>query len=232
MDKSQKSAWGGSRMSRRQMLSYSLAGMDGVAGGLLPALTFGDTNKILGTKNGGGSQNMLKKGVIGTTLRGNAQKIAPIFICGKGFSVPLADGIWRIGDHNVKAHELIIFNKGWSCQSIVINNAKVFDTVQKQVHAGNRRGQGVDFLPIELYVAPLFSLRFKMGDGGNQHSRAAAGGVIYGFAGLRLEHLGHEVDNRAVCIKFLCRVAAVVGEFAYQILVALPKLVFRAVFYG
>jgi hypothetical protein len=55
MDRPKQPAWGGSRISRRQMLAYGLAGMAGVAGGLLPAPARGDTNKILGTKTGGRS---------------------------------------------------------------------------------------------------------------------------------------------------------------------------------
>jgi hypothetical protein len=55
MSDSKKTAWNGSRISRRRMLSYGLAGMAGVVGGICPASAFGDTNIMHGTKTGGRS---------------------------------------------------------------------------------------------------------------------------------------------------------------------------------
>ena len=53
MSGSKKTTLNGNRISRRQMLSYGLAGMVGVAGGLGPTSAFGDTNKMHGTKTRG-----------------------------------------------------------------------------------------------------------------------------------------------------------------------------------
>ena len=50
-----KTTWNGSRISRRRMLSYGLACMAGVAGGIWPASAFGDTNIMHGAKTGGRS---------------------------------------------------------------------------------------------------------------------------------------------------------------------------------
>ncbi len=43
--------------------------------------------------------------------------------------------------------------------------------------------------------------------------------------GLRLEHLRHQVDERAVGVELLRRVAAVVGELLDEVLVAVAELV-------
>ena len=50
-----KTTLNGSRISRRQMLSYGLVGMVGVAGGSWPVSAFGDANKMHATQIGGRS---------------------------------------------------------------------------------------------------------------------------------------------------------------------------------
>jgi hypothetical protein len=62
-------------------------------------------------------------------------------------------------------------------------------------------------------------------DGREQHTARATCRVIDALARLRLEHLGHQVDNGAVRVKLSSSVAGVVGEFFNEILVALAQLV-------
>ena len=68
-------AWNGNRISRRLMLSYGLAGMAGVAGGIWPASALGDTNIMHGTKTGGRSKDYEKNqicfddNIVGVSLR-------------------------------------------------------------------------------------------------------------------------------------------------------------------
>ena len=80
-------------------------------------------------------------------------------------------------------------------------DAEVLDAVEEAVHPGNRRGHQVPLLTVEADVAPLLALSAQMGDAGEQHAAGAAGRVVDGLARLRLEHLGHQMDNRAVGVE-------------------------------
>ncbi len=80
--------------------------------------------------------------------------------------------------------------------------------------------------PIEPNVAPLLFLAAQVCDAGEQHAAGAAGGVIDGFAGLRFQHFGHEMDDGAVGVEFGGGVAGVVGEFFDKVFVSLAQLVF------
>ena len=64
-----------------------------------------------------------------------------------------------------------------------------------------------------------------LGERGDEHAAGAAGGVVDALARLRLEHLRHQVDERAVGVELLRRVAAVVGELLDEVLVAVAELV-------
>ena len=68
-----------------------------------------------------------------------------------------------------------------------------------------------------------------MRDGGEQHATGAAGGVVDALAGLWLEHLGHQVDDRAIGVELGSGVTGVIGEFLDEILVALAQFVLRQV---
>ena len=57
-----------------------------------------------------------------------------------------------------------------------------------------------------MNVAPFLSVLFEVGDGGDEHAGAAAGGVIDGLARFGLEDLGHQMDDRAIGVELLCRV--------------------------
>ena len=70
---------------------------------------------------------------------------------------------------------------------------------------------------------------FQVRYSGDEHAGTSAGWIVYGLAGFRLQHFGHQVDNGTVRIELLRRVAAVVCEFLDQVLVSLTELVLRAV---
>ena len=65
----------------------------------------------------------------------------------------------------------------------------------------------------------------KVGDAGEQHTAGAAGGVVDGFAWLRVKHLGHEMDDGAVGVELGGGVAGVVGELLDKVFVGLAQLV-------
>ena len=70
--------------------------------------------------------------------------------------------------------------------------------------------------------------RFTSASARDEHAARADGRVVDALAGLRLEHLRHQVHERAVGVELLRRVAAVVGELLDQVLVAVAELVLRA----
>ena len=63
---------------------------------------------------------------------------------------------------------------------------KILDAVEEAVHPGDGGGHEVPLLAVEADVAPLLALSAQMGDAGEQHAAGAAGGVVDGFARLRL----------------------------------------------
>ena len=65
--------------------------------------------------------------------------------------------------------------------------------------------------------------------GGDEHAAGAAGGVVDAFARLRGQHLHHEMHHGAVGVELLSGVAAVIGEFLDEELIAVAQLIFRHV---
>jgi hypothetical protein len=170
-------------------------------------------------------QNMLPEGVVGTALGRGAVEVTAPGVRSEGVAVPLLDGIGRIRQHHVEAHETITLHQFGFSQGIAALDTKILDAVQEAVHAGDGGRHQVAFLPVEAHIAPLLPMPTQVRDGGEQHAAGAAGGIIDALAGLRLEHLGHQVDNGAVRVELGSRVAGVVGEFFDEILVALAQLV-------
>ena len=58
-----------------------------------------------------------------------------------------------------------------------------------------------------------------------KHAAGATGGVVDRFARLRFEHLGHQMDDRAVGVELGGGMARIVGELLDQVFVALAQLV-------
>ena len=125
--------------------------------------------------------------------------------------------------------EPVVFNKRGRGQGIAVYNAEILDAVEKQVHLANSGGQRVDLLPEDRNIAPFFPLFFQISNRGDQHTGAAAGGVIDGLSRFRAEHFCHQMDDRPVGVKLLRRVAAVIREFLDEVLIPLSKLILRAV---
>ena len=107
-----------------------------------------------------------------------------------------------------------------SDKRVAADDLKVLDAVEEAVHPGDGRGHQVALLAVEADVAPFLALAAQMRDAGEQHAAGAAGGVVDGLARLRLEHLGHQVDDGAVGVELGGGVAGVVGELLDQVLVA------------
>ena len=106
-----------------------------------------------------------------------------------------------------------------------MGDVAVGDAVEEQVHPRDGRGPVVELLAVEAQVAPLLALPLHLGGGGDEHAAGAAGGVVDRLARLRLEHERHQVDEGAVGVELLRRVAGVVGELLDQELVPVAELV-------
>ena len=170
-------------------------------------------------------QDVLPEGVVGAALRRRAVEVAAPGVGGEGVAVPLLDGIGRIGQHHVEAHQAVALHELRLGQRVAALDAEILDAVQKAVHPGDGGRHQVPLLPVEADVAPLLALPAQVRDAGEQHAAGAAGGVVDGLAWLRLEHLGHQMDNGAVGVELGSGVAGVVGKFLDEVFVALAEFV-------
>ena len=57
------------------------------------------------------AQDVLPEGVVGAALRRRAVEVAAPRVGGEGVAVPLLDGIGRIGQHHVEAHEAVALQR-------------------------------------------------------------------------------------------------------------------------
>ena len=170
-------------------------------------------------------QDVLPEGVVGAALRRRAVEVAAPGVGGEGVAVPLLDRIRRIGQHHVELQQPVALDELRLGERVAALDVEVLDAVEEAVHPGDGGGHEVPLLAVEPDVAPFLALPAQMGDAGEQHAAGAAGGVVDGLARLRLEHLGHQVDDGAVGVELGGGVAGVVGELLDQVLVALAQLV-------
>ena len=122
-------------------------------------------------------QNMLKERIVRAALGRCAKEVPTVFIVFKGSTIPLLDGVGRIGQHQIKLFELASLDKSRVFQRVIVDHMKVLNAMKEQIHAADGAGQLVDLLAVDLQIAPLFALFLEVGYTGNQHAGAAAGGV-------------------------------------------------------
>ena len=93
-------------------------------------------------------EDMLEEGIIGTALRRHTQNIPAVLVRFESGAIPLTHGVWRIGYNHVKLAELAIFRESGTRQCISVDDFKILNAVQKEVHASNGTTKHIDFLPI------------------------------------------------------------------------------------
>ena len=81
-------------------------------------------------------QNVLEERVIRTPLRRRPEEVAPVLVCGKRFPIPLLNGIRRIGQHQIELLQPPVFDESGPFQRIVVDDLKVFHTVQEKGSCG------------------------------------------------------------------------------------------------
>ena len=116
------------------------------------------------------AEDVLPKGLVGTALGRGAVEVASPWISGEGGTVPLFDGIRRIGKDNIKLHKPIAFNELRLRKSVPAYNLKVFNAMEKTIHPSDGGGHQVSLLAIELNVSPFLPLSAEMGDTREKHS--------------------------------------------------------------
>ncbi len=115
--------------------------------------------------------------------------------------------------------------KGGVLQRIAAHNRKIFYAMQRQVHARDGRGHVVALLPKQAQRAIFAAAALDLVQGRDQHAAGAAGRVIDALARLGVEHLHHQMHQRAVGVELLRRVAAVVGKLLDQVFIGVAQLI-------
>ena len=105
------------------------------------------------------------------------------------------------------------------------DDLEVLDAVEDEVHPRDGRGDVDELLPVEPSVRVSPPRRFTSASAEMSMPPVPTGRVVDALARLRLEHLRHQVHERAVGVELLRGVAAVVGELLDQVLVAVAELV-------
>ena len=138
-------------------------------------------------------------------------------------------GIRRVGEYDVEAPELVAVSERWIGERVAAHDVEVFNAMEKQIHAGDRRCREVPLLAEQSKCPVLLALVSEFLCGGQQHAARAARRVVDALARFDLEKLCHEVDQCAVRVELRGRVTRVVGELLDQELVGDTKLVLRDV---
>ena len=142
-------------------------------------------------------------------------------------AVPLLDRVRRVGEHHVEGLQTIAFEERRVRERVAGSDVEVLHAVQHEVHAGDCRRDADQLLTEEADRPVVPAAALHIGERRDQHSPGTAGRVVDQFAGVRFEHLGHQMDDGAVRVELLRRVPAVVGELLDEVLVAVAELVFR-----
>ena len=77
------------------------------------------------------SQNMLEESIVCTALRRCAEEITAILVIFKGTTIPLADGLRRIGQHKIKLLDCAFFNESGTLQRIIVGNVEIIDAMEE-----------------------------------------------------------------------------------------------------
>ena len=177
-------------------------------------------------------KNVLEERIVSTTLGWCSQEITSILVVFKSTAIPLADGVWRISQYQIKLLDHTFLDESRTFQCIVIDNMEIINAMKKEIHSSNSTGKLVDFLSIYLQITPFLALVLKVRNTGNKHASTAAGGIINRFSALRLEHFRHQMHHSTVGIEFLGGMSAVISKLLNQVFIALAQLVFRTVSQG
>jgi hypothetical protein len=140
-------------------------------------------------------QNVLPKGIGSPALRRSAVEIAPSGVRGECVAVPLLDGIGRIGQDDVEAHQAVALHQLGLGEGVAAFDVEIPIAVEEAVHTSDGGGHQVAFLPVEAHVAPLLPSPVQVGDGREQHAAGAAGRLVEGVALAGSEDVDHQPDH-------------------------------------
>ena len=104
-------------------------------------------------------ENMLNESIVSAALRRHSQEITSVWIIREELAIPLLDRIGRIGKNNIECLEVAGFQEAWSKQRIVVDDTKLLNAMQEEVHSRNRRGERVLLLPVCLNFSPVLGVR-------------------------------------------------------------------------
>ena len=127
------------------------------------------------------------EGIIGAALRRGAVEIAAPGIGGESVAVPLLDGVGRIRQHDIEAHEAVALHELRLGEGVAALDAEVLDAVEEAVHPGDGRGHEVNDGAIRVdlphFVRPSGSLRLAIS------AALRFGGGVAGVVSEFLDHI-------------------------------------------
>ena len=170
---------------------------------------------------------MLKKRIVSSSLRRGSQEVTPPFVVHELFAVPLFNGVRRISQHNIKLPQSTAIHEAWFLKRVSINDGEILHTIEVQIHASNRAGEGIDFLTKHLHALPRLALLTQEVKTLHEHSTRTTCRVVDTLIRLWLQNLSHQSNNSAVGVELLGRITSIIGKLTYQVLVCLSHLVGR-----
>ena len=85
-------------------------------------------------------QDVLEERIVGSALGRKAKNVSTVLVRLKGFAVPLADGIGRIGQHPIKLFQPPPLHKCRCRKGVSVDDVEVLNTVEEQVHPPDGAG--------------------------------------------------------------------------------------------
>jgi hypothetical protein len=108
--------------------------------------------------------NVGPEGIVCPALRRGAVEVTAPGVGGESLTVPLLDGIGRIGQHHVEAHQAVTLHQLGLGEGVAALDAEILDAMEEAVRTSDGGGHQVALLPVEAHVAPLLSLSAQVRD--------------------------------------------------------------------
>ena len=189
---------------------------DAPLGGAAKEHAVGDDHRHPSAVALGNLDHVGDEAVVALGLGRHAAPEALVLVLGRVFRTPLVQRKGRVGNYDVKLHQMIALNQGRAVQGVAPLDARRVLGVQKHIHAGQCPGRAVHLLAVQGEV-----VRADLLGGTDQQRTRATGRVADGIAGLRSGQAGQQPGDRGGSVKLPGLFAGVRGKTRDEIDIAL-----------